>query len=197
MALATGDIVRITCKMSQDGKDVQNVYHMKAAVSAAVTYEDFLDELAQDFDDMYNLVDTRFADVLTFDTIEMYNITKDEYIGETAWPVLTVGSSLSDELPVQSSPCVLFPSDKLRSQGRKFLPPLTIGSLDDHGTIVASVLAEIAAYAAEALTAKVGTDWAGVLGNWNPDLGRFAEWVSAVVLPEFKTQRRRYTGTGS
>jgi hypothetical protein len=197
VTITDGDIIRITAKMSQGLSDIQNVYHLQLSTSGPVADATFLGEIADDIDSMYDDLISNIADNVTFDTIQVYNVTQDEYIGETSWPSQTDGGAASDMLPPQTAPLVLFSTPYLKSQGRKFLPPFTINAVDDDGTIDTAPLAQIVLFIVDVLTQKSGVNWTGYLGNWNKDLARFAQWLEGTARDFFATQRRRYTGYGS
>lgn len=197
MAISDGDVVRITCKWTFRSGDVQNVYHMRVDTTGPVDNEDFLDEIAADMDSMYDDVHTYIANDVTYDTIEVYNVTGEEYIGETDWPVKTVGAASGDVLPAQVSALALFNTATLRSQGRKFLPPMTESNTNAYGEVEATTLTAIASFIADVLLQKSGVNWTGHMGNYNYDLIRFAQWISGVARDIFATQRRRYAGSGS
>jgi hypothetical protein len=183
--------------MSIGVDDVQNVYHLRLdTVSGSPTNEALLAEVATVMDTIYDTADGVISDLLTFDTIEVYNVTDDEYVGEAGWPTLTVGSN-ADITPPQCAPLVLFNTATLRSQGRKFLPPFGIGSADGDGTLTSAALTVMAAFVAEVLTPGGWTSYGGDFGNYRDIGGVFIEWTAGVVRDFFATQRRRYFGAGS
>jgi len=197
MAITDGDIIRITAKMSQGLSDIQNVYHCQVETSGPVSNATFLSEMAADVDSMYTDLVTNIANNVSFDTIQMYNITQDEYIGETSWPSKTAGTASANMLPPQTAPLVLFSTAYLRSQGRKFLPPFTVNAEEDDGTLASAALGQIANFIADVLLQKSGVNWTAYMGNWNPTFARFAQWLEGTARDFFATQRRRYTGYGS
>lgn len=197
MAIENNDVLRITCKFSYESNDVQNVYHIKVATSGPVDDEDFLDEIADDMDSMYDDINPHISNDITYETVEVYNITDDTYVGEVSWPSKTVGGASGNNMPPASAALCLFPTGTLRSQGRKFLPLMTINALDATGTPSTTVLTAMVAFIADVLTQKSGVNWTGYLGNWNDPLGRFAQWLSGLAVDFFATQRRRYVGSGS
>lgn len=197
MSLQDNDVIRVTAKMSRASSlgEIQNVYHIRYDGSS-VSYETLWDAVATWLDDAYgNIVDEIHPNV-HFDTIEMFNVTQDEPVGEDAWPTLTAGTGASDMLPAQTSPLVLFPTNTARSQGRKFLPPVGEES-QSNGVLLAGVLTSMANYAADLLeNIPVGV-WSAAVGNYNPTLARFAPWISAIVKDVLRTQRRRVAGVGT
>ena len=196
MAIENGDIVRITCKFRQSGNAVQNVYHARVTTTGSVPDSTFLTEMAAEMDDMYTDITSEIADTVSFSSIEIYNVTGETYVGETGWPSKTTGTNTADQLPPQTAPLVLFNTNVLRSQGRKFLPPYTETGSDDFGKLATVALSHLLDFIVDVLAAKTGTNWSAVLGNYNYPLERFAQWISGVARAYFATQRRRYIGVG-
>jgi hypothetical protein len=197
-SIVDGNILRVVCKMSYGVNDIQNTFHFKYSglsqnpLVVGADIEDFMDAAYDELDDMY-------TNLMTFDSITIYNVSKDEFISDNAWPSLTAGTGTGGQtLPTQSAPLVLFPSDTIRSQGRKYLPPVMETLSDEAGTLTASAITAIAAWAADMLAgAVVGAGGYITAGNWNDDLARFAQWVSSSIQNIIRTQRRRVRGVGS
>lgn len=197
MAPQVNDIIRVIAKMSFAGGDVQNVWHVKLdTVPGTPTNPTLLGDLAAVMDDIYDFIDSSTADEITFDTIEAYNLTRDEYVGESAWPTLTVGGATSSA-PPQLAPLLLFSTDTLKSQGRKFLPPTGTLTIESDGTLVSSYLSLMAAFAAEVLTPGGWVAYGGDFGNFREIGSVFIPYVASIVRDFFATQRRRYEGRGS
>lgn len=197
MPPAVNDIIRVIAKMSQGGGDIQNVYHYRIdAIPGTSSNANLLSDLTAHANTAYTEIADRMPDTVLFDTVSAYNLTQDEFVGEGSWTTLVDGDETTT-LPPQNSALVLFSTDTLRSQGRKFLPPFSRGIAGDDGTIIDTVLADIAAYAADYIGTAVGSHFSGVFGNYNETLVRFAPWATAIVRDFFATQRRRYFGSGS
>jgi hypothetical protein len=193
-----GDVLRVTAKMKvSTGQDIQNVFHMKhggSAQEAAVEYAAVADWVEA----IYSELITDFASKLTFETIDVYNITKDFVVGEEAWPSLTAGTGTGDPVAPQLSGLITFTTNTGKSQGRKYLPPFFESAATSLGEIWATTLGHMAAAAAAALLdIAIAPDTNISAGNWNQALGRFTTWIAAVVKTTFRTQRRRRTGVGS
>lgn len=191
------DIIRITAKMTIPPDDFQNVYHAQylgpSGQSDAVAWTD----VATVLETMYTEVLGEQADELLYDTIELWNVTQDAPMVESAWPTLTAGTSVDRALPYQSAALLLFPTGTARSQGRKFLPGFTDGGTEGDSLWDAGAITALVAFAAEALGVFDLAAGSFTFGNWNPTLVRFAQWVSAIVQAVIKTQRRRSPGVGS
>lgn len=197
MPPAQNDIIRVVAKLSLSGGDIQNVFHCKLnTVLPATTDADLLADIAGVLDDAYDDIKTEQPQFLDYDTISIYNLTQDAFVGETPWPVLTTGTG-TGVMPPQTAGLVLFPTDILRSQGRKFLPPETDVGLEADGTITTTRLTKHALWAAAFIGDVVTTNLTVRFGNYNTPLARFAQWTSAIAKDFFATQRRRYASFGS
>jgi len=191
------DVIRVVVNMRDDSGDIQNVYHVSVETAGPGLDDDImLLVLAGTLSTAYNAVSEHFHESLVFDTIQAYNLTQDTYVGEQDLVVPTVPTAGPDS-PPQLAPLVLFNTDVLRSQGRKFLPPMKSDLIQNDGTLQAPTLADIGTFAAALLGTITNPDVEFSFGNYNVPLGRFAQWLSAVAPDFFATQRRRYFGRGS
>jgi hypothetical protein len=198
MAPSIGDVLRITAKLANGTDTIQNVYHAKLTGDTPPTNEDMLDDVADWMDQAYSAIDQAMSTGITFDEIEVYNLSADEYVGAIGWPVLTAGTAASgQESPPQCAPLVLFRTNVLKSLGKKFLPQFYTGYYEGDGTLAVNALNAMAAYAAEILAGKVAATYELIPGNYRPLVDMFIPYVSAVVRDFFATQRRRYVGRGS
>lgn len=197
MPVSAGDILRVVAKMSYEANDIQNVYHLFADASSSLSDDQIVLEIAQWLDDAYAEIDQHYPDTLTFDTVAVWNVTTDTFLGERGWPTLTNGGSTVNDMPSQVSPLILFNTGINRSQGRKFLGPTGTSVLDTNGTASSQWLSDAAVWAAEILAGVVLSDANLLPGNWNEAKNRFARWLVAIVRDFLATQRRRYRGSGS
>jgi hypothetical protein len=197
MSVVGGDVIRVTCKMSFSGNDIQNVFHVQY---------DGVDQLDIDFmDDMNTAIDTYYQDIrpqissaVTFDTIAFYNVTQDRPMGEQAWATLVAGgNSTGEHLAPQLAPLCLFGTYTPKSQGRKYLPFLTSNNTSNYGSVDSVVLTAMATWAANFLGSTALTTGQVGFGNYNKNLTRFVYWVSAFTKAYLHTQRRRKAGVGS
>lgn len=197
MAVQSGDVLRIVAKMSWGDADIQNVYHCQTSGSDFGTNLDVLGDIADDIEAVYQVVDQDMPNTITFDTIEGYNVTREEYLGEIGWPQLTNAAGGADAMPPQCAPLVLFNTTVPRSQGRKFFPPLTEVNNDTDGTPTVTLLTNLATMAALLLAGVTEGTWSASFGNYR-ELGEvFIPWIGAQVKDFFATQRRRYLQSGS
>lgn len=198
MPATIGDIIRVTAKMSFDDEAVQNVYHVKMTATTTQTDSQILGDLADWMDDAYTYVYQAMTTALTFDSVNAYNLTQERFMGEVAFPVLTAGTlTASTSLPPQVAPLVRFPTETLRSQGRKFLP--AFGEVVSDGTSgwATGTLTALANFGVTILAGAVGVDWGALPGNWSEAKARWAPWVTALVNTYAATQRRRRKGVGA
>jgi len=196
MATNIGDVFRIVAKMS-DGEDaIQNVYHGTYVGSTPPTDLQVEVGLLDLMDDTYDYIDGIMPDNISFDSVQIYNLTQDLLFGEFPWPVLTVGGSTQNQMPPQCAPLILFNTATIRSQGRKFLPPFAQDRNDTDGTIQAAALTNMGSFGFSMIFGIVGTGYDFVLGNYRPDGGAFIPWTSYLVRDLWATQRRRYKGRG-
>lgn len=197
MAVQSGDVLRVIAKMSWGENDIQNVYHMQVSGTNFGTNANVLSEISDFLDGAYLTFDQGVTDLITYDTIEAYNLTQEEYVGEQAWPTLSVGGLADDPLPPQTCNLVLFGTNTLKSQGRKFLPTVTYSQLDTDGTVSSSWVTIIGNFAAYILLGVDAGDWTAVCGNYRPLTEVFIEWIESTVRDIWATQRRRYFGRGA
>ena len=192
------DVIRVVVKMVNGTDDIQNVYHMKVDGSGTLSDSEIMSEVVDLLDAAYLQVDQDITDDVSAVGIDFYNLTADTWMGSEDFTSFTGGTNSGTAMPPQTSPIVLFQTDTLRSQGRKFLPPVcTVNLLDTDGTPTALLLTHLALFAGSLLTGIDLSNGSGFFGNYNLDLDRFAYWTIARVPEFFATQRRRYFGKGT
>lgn len=198
MAPVLGDTIRIVCKLSQAGNDIQNVYHALLGGTVAPSNAALLATVRSWMDDAYSDIVARIADNVLFDSIWVWNMTQDEFVGEADWLTLTAGGGGTNSMmPPQTAALCLFRTAVPKSLGKKFLPPMSSLQLEDDGSIISTGLTQIGLYAAVLLAGATGATWNLVPGNYRPLVSLFIPYLSAVVRDLFATQRRRYTGSGT
>lgn len=197
MTVNTGDILQVRAKYSYGVDDYVNVYHFKADFTASQTDLAVLGAVRAMLDDAYDHLDTLISNNVTFDTIEVINLTQDMAVGEDDWVTLTAGANVDSPLPTQVACVVRFFTNVLGSQGRKFLSTFTETENVYGGTLSAGLTTALGNYAAEILAGVVISAGNELIpGNWNATLARFAEWTSAFINERMGTQRRRKVGVG-
>lgn len=198
MASEVGDVLRAVARMSDGAADVINVFHLLLDGSVVPDDAGILGSIADKLDTAYDVIDAILPDNLTFDSIDVYNITKDLFLGSVPWPSLTAGGATGGQVPPQVAPLIRFTTNVLRSQGRKFLPAIaTYQTKDDDGTLSATGLSILGGFASQLLSPITYSQGQALFGNYNAALERFAYWTGAIVNDAFATQRRRYRNRGS
>ena len=191
------DVIRITAKMQIPAGNVQNVYHFRFSGTSGADGDTVLSDIAAALDTAYTEIQPALPSTLTFETIEAFNISQDEPIGEIDWPVLTTGGGSGQSLPPQCAPLILFGTGSPRSQGRKYLPGVTETETDGGGFITSGFAAALADFALLILGSITTEHGFVVPGNWSKLYARFAPWISAIVQTKLRTQRRRVYQIGS
>lgn len=190
------DVLRMTCKMLLHGKVQQNVYHFQLQGTDQQLDDTVLTDMIQKISNAHEELIGEQQDALTYETVEVWNVTQDRSIGEEAWDVITAGTNVSGLLPTQTAALVLYPTLVARSQGRKFLGGLTENANNVNGDPDEALIAALVAYALHILTPRIFGEGTAPFGNYNYLFERFATWFSARVVAEWKTQRRRYRTAG-
>jgi hypothetical protein len=198
MTLVTGDVLRATAKLSWGSDDIQNVYHIIADSNSANSDATILDEVIADLDNAYSAVQGPMSNAVSFDSVSLYNLTADRYMGESTWTALTVGGDTTNNLlPPMVAALARFPTATLGSQGRKFLGGFTVGSLQTYGELTSATFNSVTLFATRILNGVTGSDWTGTYGNYVVATGVFRPYVRAVINTYWCTQRRRRPGVGS
>lgn len=198
MPLNVGDVIRVVARMSDTVDDILNVYHLLIAGSEAPSNEALLTAISTAMETAYTLIDHIMPDNIDSDTIEVYNVTADEFVGFGDWGTFTGGDSTSWQLPPQVSPLVRFLTDTLGSQGRKFLPPfVNFETIDNDGSLLPATITAMGNFGTVFLNDLNFPFGSAPFGNWNATLNRFSPWTAVVPNDQTATQRRRYRGKGS
>lgn len=198
MPVVSGDVIRYTAKMSLVGNDVQNVYHFQASGTGSAPNEDVLTNGAVEINALHGLINDWISQGLEYDTINGFNVTQDELLGEINWPTLIDGDEATSETYAsQVAAVVRFPTAVARSQGRKFIGGLTEAGIVGGGELVPGLVTDLTSYASNALSGFSALGLTFDPGAWNPTLVRFAPFTAALVNLLAGTQRRRKFGIGS
>ncbi len=197
MTINENDIMRVTAKQSQHGKDVQNVYHAKLVGTGDLTDLEVRQAINTKISVAHaELIAEQSVDLL-YASIETWNVTQDRPVGESPWVGISAGTGLSGELPPAVAGMVLFNTLVARSQGRKYIGGLVENANEDDGTPDSDAILALLAYAGVMLSfSELGTGEMQ-FGNYRALPLRFATWDSAEASMDWKTQRRRYIGAGS
>lgn len=205
MTVLDGDVLRVSCNFELgDGTLYQNIYHWIRDGTDPVNDATHLSNIELKIETAYDELDALVKDDVTpqlcfVDRVEFNEITNQwevvENIG-TFSPAFNP-SDVGDSLPYQSSPYVVFKTQRPKSVGKKFLFPLG-ESQQDSTIMVGGAVTAITAYAALILAAiPLGGD--ATLG---PVIVRTAfntvlPLLVAVVNDVLGSQKRRRPGVGA
>jgi hypothetical protein len=196
MTVFQGDVVRVTAKMSFGSGDCQNTFWGFNA-GADETDINVWTGIAAEIDDAYDTYDGVLTTSLKFDSIQVWNDTRHQPVGEAAWPTLVQGAISGDNAPLQLAPLVLFGTMTAKSQGRKYLPAPAMSGVDDFGQLASGVYNAAVLWAYKFLTPATAGSASIVWGNFNLTTFVFSPYISLLVSDIFRTQRRRVQGVGS
>jgi hypothetical protein len=197
MSVESGDIMRVTAKMSHLGNDIQNVFHIRANGTGSVDDATAVTEITNRLNSAYgNVVDYQNLDY-DYNTIEIFNVTQDRPMGEYNWPSLVSGTLANDALPDQTAALALFPTMTARSQGRKYVGGWCEAENNSGGDPDGDVTTQMLAWALSLIAPWLVGSGEFEFGNWSYTLLRFAEWLQPIIRDVWRTQRRRASGVGS
>jgi len=197
MAVAIGDVVRLTAKMKLFGtEDIQNVFHYKVTRNDTLDDTVFMTEAALLLDIAYTLINVAVADDISYSSVDGQNITQNVLLPETSWPVLTVGINTGNLLPTQAAGCVFWPTTTPKVRTSTFLAGFTDANNQPNGSINPALVALFL------LFGNALEDWntLGVdadKGSQHAVSGVFTPAGQAQVPSRWRTQRRRRVGVGS
>lgn len=197
MAVGVGDIVRITAKLLLNGiSDIVNVYHFSVAVNTAANDTQFMLETALALDTLYTIINGAITTNVGYSSVEGQNVSKDELLPSTAWPLLVAGTNANEMLPEMVSACVFHRTLKPRVRCSKFLPPF-----GENNSVAGAVLpltqANLQSYGDSLTTGLTGANIALVYVAFNRLLMTSTNTSQALVPTRFRTQKRRRLGVGS
>src|SRR5512134_167816 len=193
MPTVDGDIFRVAARMNQSGSgDFVNVYHYR--VETVVQAADFyaLQDFSDIMDRLYTQIYTAMPDGMTFEDVNVFNVTQNRPLGSLAFPVLTAGSQATDDLPPQCAAFVRGLTGYSRNWARKFIGPLCENQNQPGGLIGTSMISALTNYGANWLDPSLATPVNtyvpvvryAVGGNWQA--------ITAIVLSNiWATMRRR------
>lgn len=197
MTVNNGDIIRVVVNGTVDGKNIQNTYHVQLEGPGSLADSAVKAAIQTKISDMYADVAADTSADLVYGLIELYNLTQDIPMASGVMETRGQPTNIDGRLPPATSGLVVFDTLAPRSQGRKYLAGFVENASAADGSPDNDVLTAMAAYAAEAIASWIVGSFTLQFGNWNPTLLRFAEWVGAAVVGEWRTQRRRYVSRGT
>jgi len=197
MTVQDGDVLRVVAKFNDGADEIQNVYHMQVQVTTPPTDAALASAMGDYMAAAYTPYQVPMTDNIFFTSVATYNETQNMPVGEVPWPLLVNGGQSANPLPPQNSPLVLFTTSVLNSLGKKFLPNLTVNSVDTDGTISTAALTAIVNFINILLNGHDGLTWSAGPGNYRSATQTFIPYIAGVARDFFATQRRRYFGKGS
>lgn len=197
MAVAVGDIVRIIPKMKWFGTDdVVNVLTYRVDVNTEVDDAAFMAALVGRVDIAYSFMTGQQSTSFTYESVDGINITKNELLPNTPWPVLTAGTSGTSIVPQQLAACAFWPTITPKVRTSAFFGGYVTFTIDPLGEITAVLRGFVNSAALELrrlITAGVDLQ----KGSLNPLTSVFTEAGVPQVPLRWRTQRRRRIGVGS
>jgi hypothetical protein len=199
MPVNNSDVLRVSTRLSTQGQgDFVNVWHFAWTDPDPVSDEDAIDFVAARVDKMYDIIQPYISNDAAFVDINVFDVTQDRPLGSTPWPSQVAGGDSDETLPAQVSAFVRFPTGYSRNWAKKFIGPMTVGSNTTAGLMESTVLAALAAFAAECLTGTVGTDADKlVLMVYHNSAHMFRTCTSAIIRNVWATVRTRRAGRGA
>lgn len=197
MPVGIGDIVRLTAKMRLLGsEDVQNVYQYRIDRNDTPSDAAFMTEVALHFDTAYTKINADMSTQLTYASIDGINVTKNELLDDTPWPVLVAGLTSLALLPTQAAGCVFWPTTTPKVRTSSFIGGYTVGSNTTVGELNVAALANLALFGLD-LRFIITVNVDATKGSLNPIGSIFTPAGLPQVPVRWRTQRRRRVGVGS
>lgn len=205
MAILDGDVLRVSCNFElADGTQYQNIYHYVRdgtdPFSDAEHIAGIKASLQAAYIDLEVYVNDDVTAQLSFvDRVEFNEILNEWRVVENIGTFLIVWSpdGTLDSLPYQSSPYVVFKTQRPKSVGKKFLFPFTEAA-QDATILIGGAVTAITAYAAQVLTAIVpGGDATLTACIVRTGFNTVLPLLVAVVTDLLGSQKRRRPGVGA
>lgn len=205
MSVLNGDVLRVTCNFELgDGTQYQNVYHYVRDGTDPFSDQNHLDliETAMEaaYDELVSQVLNDVTEHLSFvDRVEFDEIVDEWRVVENIGTFVPtfVPVNAGHGLPFQSSPYVIFKTQRPKSVGKKFLFPF--GESEQDATILtAGAVTAVVAYAAQALaTLVLGGDATLAPVIVRTGVQSVLPLLVAVVNDVLGSQKRRRPGVGA
>lgn len=205
MAVVDGDVLRVSVNFElSDGSLYQNIYTLIRDGDDPVSDEDTLTAIATWVSDAYDelvglVLDTITEQLCFVDRIEFNEILDEWRVVENVgtftptWAPVGTGNAL----PFQTSPYVVFKTQRPKSVGKKFLFPLTEAQ-QDSTILVGGAVTAITAYAAAILAAiNLGGDATLNAVIVRTGIQTVLPFLVAVIGNILGTQKRRRPGVGA
>lgn len=205
MAVLDGDILRVSCNFELgDGTQYQNIYHYVRDGTDPISDSAHVANLAIKLNLAYETLEGRVkndvVNKLSFvDRVEFNEITDQWEVVENIG-VFTLEFSptgLTDSLPFQSSPYIIFKTQRPKSVGKKYLFPF-LEEMQASTILNEASVASIVAYGVAILSSiELGGDATLTAGIVRTGIQTFLNFLVAVVGDLLGSQKRRRPGVGA
>lgn len=205
MAVLDGDVLRVTANFELgDGTQYQNIYHYVRDGTDPFSDEDHIAGIKASLQAAYITLEVYVASDVTaqlgfVDRVEFNEIVDEWRVVENIGTFTLVWSpdATGDVLPFQSSPYVVFKTQRPKSVGKKFLFPLA-ETAQDATILVGGAVTAIVAYAAQVITAiQLGGDATLTAVIVRTGVQTVLPLLVAVVNDVLGSQKRRRPGVGA
>ncbi len=197
MPVAVGDIVRLTAKMRLFGtEDVQNIYTYRVDRNATTSDAAFMTQAALHMDTAYTKVNGDMTINLSYASVDGFNITKNELLPDTPWPVLTIGLTSFFMLPTQVAGFVFWPTTAPKVRTSAFVGGYTVASNTAVAELTPPTIANLNLFGLD-LRFIITVDIDATKGSFKPIGSIFTPSGLPQVPVRWRTQRRRRVGVGS
>lgn len=205
MSVLDGDVLRVTANFElEDGTQYQNIYHYVRDGTDPFSDQDHLDAIEAKVEAMYltlvAMVSQDITEQLMFvDRVEFNEIVNEWRVVENigTFTITFIPSGTADTLPFQSSPYVIFKTQRPKSVGKKFLFPF-VETMQEATILLGAAVTAIVNYGAVVLGAiNLGGD--ATLGPVIVRTGiqTVLPLLVAVVGDVLGSQKRRRPGVGA
>lgn len=201
MATELNDILRVTALMQNvTSGALANVFLVKVTTKTSSPLSDAqtLLDMGQYMDDLYSNINAAMDNETAFDVVNVFNVTQDRPLGNTAWPVLTMGLHADQPLPSQCACFLQGNTGFSKSWARKFLGAFTEAHCGATGKIENTLLSQLLNFAADWLLGytSAGSDvYTPVV--YSSKVMLYRTIIEVVIRNIWATIRRRRIGRGA
>lgn len=194
-----GDIIKaVACLVTATGEHIQNVFHYRY-VGDDIPDFDLNPILLGYIDAMYANIEPAVPSDVSFQYIDITNVTQQVFYGPASWPTLDFGGGTGATMPEQNCALVTGGTARSKTLGKKFLGPF-IATNNSDGTWISGLVTALAAFAVDYLADLT----VSTLGTLEPVLVHYVNNVMTYVTDIISsstgngvyTQRRRRRGVG-
>lgn len=198
MTIVVDNVIRVTAKLKRGDVDDQvNVYHLKVTDVGTDDQQQLRDALVEYLESFYAIVNVDISDTLTYDSVEIFNVTTGDPEPTEPWTTLTIG--LGDDEALPSGCCALMLGRTATGGvlGKKYLPTYTEPA-QNGGVWTAPVLVRMLLAAAiwiAPFVSSTGSTFRPVVYSRLLEVAHI--FTGALVNSVVAYQRRRKRGVGS